>query len=597
MSETTDLLETINADVLAALARRLGARNTSTRKPETIAALDQMIHGDVQRILAHLSDIEKKLLAEIAYGDGLVNTAHFTAKYGVACPLPNGRRPSQASPLLLFIGDMYSLRELPASVAMALRAAIPKPAPATVATVDSVPDVYVIPDNWRKKANRPIHVYESERTVFPELRSVLKLVQAGKLKVADKSGRPAGDAVKLIGQVLVVPDFLLEPPDEEVTQFTERSGPVRAHAWGVLAQQCGWAKVKSGRLALTTAGQNLLSSGDVGAFSKGIEAFLGDDEFDEFNRINHIRGQSGGGHRYLTPPGERRVAISEAMDEWPVNQWIDFREAARSIWASGYGFDVTEEDYTLYFEELRYGMLSGQSLQISHQYLRAVWFESMATLGLIDVAYVYPHSLWPEFRGSWGIDSLSFCGRYDGLLYVRLNALGKHCLESGGSYELPVQPGAQVLRVLPNREVTLLGSGQLSPADRHVLELFAAPKTEFVWELDATRILSSVESGGSLDDVLRFLESNCSWPIPETVRTMLADLARAAGAVAGAEEALLIGFTDGATAALIAHDTQAARYCHLAGTSRLAVPKKNLRAFRSTIKKLGFIIPNALVPS
>src|SRR5216684_190869 len=136
MSETTDLLWTINADVLAALARRLGARNTSTRKPDTIDALDQMIHGGVQRILDHLSDIEKKLLAEIAYGDGLVNTARFTAKYGVACPLPSGRRPSEASPLLLFIGDMYSLRELPASAATALRAAMPKPAPAIVATVD-----------------------------------------------------------------------------------------------------------------------------------------------------------------------------------------------------------------------------------------------------------------------------------------------------------------------------------------------------------------------------------------------------------------------------------------------------------------------------
>src|SRR6266567_787927 len=438
MSETTDLLETINADVLAALARRLGARNASTRKPDTIAALDQMIHGDVQRILDHLSDIEKKLLAEIAYGDGLVNTPRFTAKYGVACPLPNGRHPSEASPLLLFIGDMYHLRELPASAATALRAAMPKPAPAIVATVDSVPDTYVLPDNWRKSANRPIHVYESERTVFPELRSVLKLVQAGKLKVADKSGRPAGDTVKLIGEALVAPDFLLEPPAEEITQFTERSGPVRAHAWGVLVQQCGWAKVKSGRLALTAAGQNLLSSGDVGQFRQGVGIFLGDDEFDEFNRINHIRGQSGRGHRYLTPPGERRGLIGEAMEEWPENRWIEFQAAARSIWASGHGFDVTEEDYTLYFEELQYGMLSGQSLQISHQYLRAVLFESLATLGLIDVAYVYPHSLWPELSGSWGIDGLSFCGRYDGLLYVRLNALGKHCLGSDGAYELPV---------------------------------------------------------------------------------------------------------------------------------------------------------------
>jgi len=60
--------------------------------------------------------------------------------------------------------------------------------------------------------------------------------------------------------------------------------------------------------------------------------------------------------------------------------------------------------------------------------MRAFLFESLATLGLIDFAYTYPHSLWPELGDSWGIDELSFCGRYDGLLYVRLNALGAYCL-------------------------------------------------------------------------------------------------------------------------------------------------------------------------
>ena len=49
--------------------------------------------------------------------------------------------------------------------------------------------------------------------------------------------------------------------------------------------------------------------------------------------------------------------------------------------------------------------------------------------------------------------------------------------------------------------------------------------------------------------------------------------------------------------ALIAHDTQAAKYCHLAGTKLLAVPKQNLRAFRSAIGKLGFVIPNGQLPS
>ena len=50
--------------------------------------------------------------------------------------------------------------------------------------------------------------------------------------------------------------------------------------------------------------------------------------------------------------------------------------------------------------------------------MRAFLLESMATLGLVDVAYVRPHGLWPEFSGWWGTDELPYCGRYDGLLYV-----------------------------------------------------------------------------------------------------------------------------------------------------------------------------------
>jgi hypothetical protein len=50
-----------------------------------------------------------------------------------------------------------------------------------------------------------------------------------------------------------------------------------------------------------------------------------------------------------------------------------------------------------------------------------LFLESLATLGLLDVAYVYPHHLWPEFSGHWGTDDLCFCGRYDGLLYARPN--------------------------------------------------------------------------------------------------------------------------------------------------------------------------------
>lgn len=70
----------------------------------------------------------------------------------------------------------------------------------------------------------------------------------------------------------------------------------------------------------------------------------------------------------------------------------------------------------LCFGELHYGRISDTGA-LNAQFLRALFLESLATLGLLDVACVYPHDLWPEFSRHWGIDDSCFCGRYDGLVF------------------------------------------------------------------------------------------------------------------------------------------------------------------------------------
>lgn len=598
MPTTTELLPTLNADVLKAFARQLRLAKTVTRKPELIAELDRYVREHLPNLLAHCSVTEKQLLAEAAHNRGRVDPTAFRAKYGVACPLPENPHWGTTKTLLLLLLDHQGgMWEMPHSIAERLRVLLEKPAPVAIQTVETLPEEYTPPkDGWREPEVRPIHIHEGERIALPELRSVLKLVQAGKLRVTDKAVRPTEGAVQVISGVLVVPDFLVDEPPEP-GDYTDPGGAIRAHAWGVLVQQCGWARAKGGRLALTSEGQALLASMDESKFSTGVQAFLRDDAFDELNRINHIRGQSGGGKRYLTPPADRRRAIAKSIAQWPVNQWIAFDEAVRFQRATGHHFWVSNADYTLYFGELQYGSLGDQGGHIDRQYLRAFLFESLATLGLIDVAYVYPHYLWPELGHSWGIDELGFCSRYDGLLYMKLNPLGAYCLGVTDTYQPAVPSETRSWRVLPNREIALVDGQRLSPADRHLLALFATEKSEHLWELDAARILNHLESGGKVEDALQFLESNCAPPIPETVQTMLSDIARRGTVVKTVEEALLIEVADEATAALIANDSQAGKYCWLAGNRRLAVPRRNSRAFRSAIKKLGFIIPDGQFPS
>ena len=269
-------------------------------------------------------------------------------------------------------------------------------------------------------------------------------------------------------------------------------------------------------------------------------------------------------------------------------------EAYRFAFASGNDFTVTEQPLHLYFSEYQYGHFGDIKGELERQYLRALLMESLTTLGLVDIAYVFPHHLWPELGDRWGKDEMSFCSRYDGLLYVRLNGLGAFVFDLIDTWTPPVtaKEARNLFAILPNHEIAVTQSKKLSPDEIAGLEICAVPKSDYVWELSPRQILTYFESGGAMEEITAFLRSNSSTGIPDTVDVFLQDVAEKVSAVKEGEEALLFTVKDEATAALIASDSDARKYCFLAGPDRLVVPKKNQRAFRSALKKLGYIIPS-----
>ena len=470
---------------------------------------------------------------------------------------------------------------------------MPKPAAPKPVSVEHIPDTLDLTDE-RGRADptdiRPIHVFSGERTVFFELRRMLQLVQGGKARVQPKSGRPTPATQRAMAASLAAPDFDLELPAAERNKYTLESGPVRSHAWAVLVQQCGWCKASQGVLKLTKEGQRLLQDPSAEALRDGVDRLAMDDKTDELQRINNIRGQTGKARRWMTKPSERREAILDGLAEWPLNEWLAFDEAYRFLNACGHPFTVTENPPSLYFCEQRYGYIPEQD-GIDRQYLRVLLFESLATLGLIDIAFVYPHFLWPELGGGWGTDDMDFCGRYDGLLYVRVNPLGMYCLAVSDQYTPPAAQKRNLFTLLPNREIAVAGSQQLLPGDVSMLELFALKKSDHLWRIDRQLILDYLECGGSLDDISRFLAENATEGIPQTIRVLLDDLQAKADAVVNTEEAWLVEFQDPAVAALVAHDSKAGKLCLLSGERHVAVAKTNERAFRTAVKKLGYVLP------
>lgn len=588
---TVEVMHSLRVDDLKAIAAKLGLPKTFTRKDQLTAALQAYLDSSLETVLGQLSLAERTFLAEAAHQRGCYAPAVFKAKHELKAPdlWPASRKASSPIQLLLF-DDRESIDYcIPVDLVPRLRELLSKPPAAVVKVVETIPPTLPHPV-FDREPPWPIQVFEGERSVWAELRRVLSLVQGGKVRVQEKSRRPTDATVRLIAKSLLLPDLNVELAAELRDEDTETAGPIRAHAWGVLVQQCGWCVPRAGTLTLTKAGKALLGRISPEAFRAGFEQFMRDDQFDELNRISHIRGQAGKAKRYLTQPSARREEIGKSMHGWPVGFWIAFDEAFRFIAASGHDLLVTDKSYGLYFEDPNYGSL-GDDDGIERQYVRAFFMESLATLGLLDIAYVPPHGIWPELGDSWGAEGVEFCGRYDGLLYVRLTSLGAYCLGIHRDYEPPAAPRQNLLRVLPNREIAVSGGTQWSPADESHLALFAKPMSDYVWQLDAQQILAYAESGGAIEDVGQFLQQNTTEPLPQTVQVFLDDLTAKAKAVAGVEKAYLVEMKDHLIAARVASDTQAGKLCCLAGERHLAVPDKNLNSFRTALRRLGYVLP------
>ena len=144
------------------------------------------------------------------------------------------------------------------------------------------------------------------------------------------------------------------------------------------------------------------------------------------------------------------------------------------------------------------------------------------------------------------------------------------------------------LRVLPNRDV-VTGTA-ISTADRLALDRYFEPEADLVWRVEPEKLLSLVESGGTIEQVREYLLAHSETPLPQTVTQLLDDIEERSGRVSEVGAARLIECDDETLALLIAHDTHTRRHCMLAGSRHLVVPKRSEAAFKRGLKKVGFVV-------
>ena len=578
-------LDPINGDRLKAMAKNLGVfEKTHTKKSDFINSIERFMRLHPNEFIQTLSEPEKKLLSEIVYSGKVPGFFQFQAKYGQPFPSLNIYSSDRTLSLLVcFIShedEHFSKPLISPELAAAYKSLLPPPAEIRAKVLTEPPETY---------DERPVQVFSGERHIAAELCRVLRLVHAGKIKVTESSRRPTDSGTRILSGALLQPDFALEPPKAEIDRYTETAGAVRAHAWGVLVQQCGWAKPRVGCLNLTASGQDILSAFTPGKFRDGVNLFLKDNAFDELHRVNHIRGQTGNAKRWISPAGERRTSFEDHLDAWPVGEWLHFDEAYRLIQAAGGSLDIFESDRgMLYIGDAQYGTIYDET-ELSRQFLRVLLMESLATLGLVDIAWVYPHELWPEFEDCYGRDAHSFVGRYDGLQAVRLNALGAYCFGINETYDFVPAEEAKKFHLLANHELTAIDTPDV--ADLAFLELIAKQKNERVWQLDQTTILLSMEQGTRPSDIRDFLSNSSRQGIPANIDKWLEDLFEKAFACRKSERAVLLEWRDPVQALLVANSSGTGKLCQHAGENRIVVADRHLAAFSREARKMGFIIP------
>ncbi len=593
---------------LKALAR-LTKSTPPGPKPDLAKHILEYLEGDWLRMVwQSLDDLQKAAVAEVVHSTDTVFPAdRFRAKYGRLPSFGTARRePTQhegPTPLrFFFYGRTQQGGVMPDDLKERLGAFVPPPLEAEVESAEQLATVYDRPfEEWNPQTKQrehktepiPLSVRETERSARRELLSVLRLVDAGKVAVSDKTQRPSAATIDAITAVLDGGDYYpLEPPKNK--WHDENAGPIRAFAWPMLIQAGGLAQLSGSKLQLTKAGRAALAEPAAKTLKILWEKWTRTILFDELARIECVKGQTGKGKHGLTTPWSRREAIAGALARCPAQRWIAADELLRFVRASEDDFAVSYSAWYLYIEELQYGSLGYEGCAdiLDGRYLLCLLFEYAATLGLIDVAFIPPAGARRDYGHLWGTDELPFFSRYDGLVFFRITALGTYCLGTAPDFEETPVEVKPVLRVLPNLEIAAIDAA-LDQGDRLALDAYAVRVSDLVWRLEAGKLLSAIEEGRSVDETREFLSTHSGAPLPDTVLQLLDDVADRCARAHDRGLARLIECDEAALAALIANHARTRKHCMRAGERHLVVPAASEAAFRRALREVGYLLTAA----
>ncbi|MDZ4236539.1 MAG: hypothetical protein U1A81_00105 [Hydrogenophaga sp.] len=530
-----------------------------------------------------LGPVEKDAVAEAVYHpageyDGVAFEAKYQASplFAIAAKQRYGTQKPTALCLLFFYSKETRRWYIPPDLRARLASWVAQPARMVMPVARDLP-----PED-------EVTVRCTERDALQDVLVLLRTLEQTRVQVSDKTAVASAASQRLISAQLAGGDFYSWI--DKQNKWDQQVGPIKAFAWPLLLQVGGLAACVSGRLTPTPAGIKALSAPPAQTLRSLWRKWLQTAAFDEFSRVDAIKGQQSAG-RVMTALAPRREAIHAALRECPVGQWMQVDTLGRFMRGNGFDFDVAHNTWSLYIADKQYGALGYSGFHdwniVQLRYLMAVLLEYAATLGLVDVMYSEPQGARTDFQNNWGTDELAFLSRYDGLQCIRINPLGAYVLGLSEDYLPTVQVSEARLLVLPNLQVKVL-RGTLEPESQLLLAMWAVSVDARTWQLTPSKAVAAIEKSHDIDLLRQFLASHNDGPLPEEATAFLERCAQDGTALQAVGAATLVECRDEETAETLAIHPETRSLCLRVGPALLVVRNAHLDKFRERLRGLGF---------
>ncbi len=579
-----------------------------TRKGDLIKEISKYLLSDrLKGYWLLLDKWEKLAIAEALYHwNGQIHIDRFKAKYEVDLTSSfkeqnyyDRHQNKKQSALCLFFINKY----IPQDLQLLLKNFVQQPERNQVLITDNVPENYINGKINGKNINGeedliPIKIINTETMVRHDLSAVLNLIKNGQITVSDKTNIATSASLRKIEEVLIAGDYFHLDQQEDLENYEGGAiRPIRPYAWPLLLQASSLVKRNGKKLVLTAKGIKALTGNIQDSIKEIYNSWVKKGLLDEFKRINLIKGQASKGHgrgKLMSDVAIRRGEIDSILCECPDQQWIAINHFFKFVQAGGYDLKLCNNDFGLYLADRDYGVLAyAENYFEVHEgrYILVYLFEYLATLGMIDIAYIPPYYVRSDYQDLWGADGVQFLSRYDGLLYFKINPLGWYCMNMTSQYKASEVCVSPLLKINKYLEIELIR--KIEADELQILKQFAVQEEENYWVLSEDLTLDAIELGQNEEDFCRFLEQYNDKCLPKEVIEFFKLIKDRANSLVDGGMVKII-HSSSSLIKKICNDPSTKNLCQYVDAKSLIVYSKKEKEFSRAIKKMGYLLPNLL---